>query len=139
MDEEPVNLFTLLFPPSAVPYAKTARILILMSIPGQILFITCADYIHMSQITLGAAFILSYSFVSLLQICLLLYTSHVMIHAMWKWKIDPDNSAIPYLTALGDLLGSALLFVAFAFLTAIGNSYGELQDVVGPVEELEGL
>lgn len=105
-----------------------------MSIPGQILFILCADYIHMGQITLGAAFILSYSAVSLLQISLLLYTAHVIIHAMWKWKIDPDNSAIPYLTALGDLLGSSLLFLAFAFLVGIGQSYGDLQDVVEPEE-----
>lgn len=105
-----------------------------MSMPGQILFIFCADYIHMGQTTLGAAFVLSYSAVSLLQISLLLYTSHVMIHAFWLWKIDPDNSAIPYLTALGDLLGSSLLFLAFAFLQGIGQSYGDLQDVVAPVE-----
>lgn len=116
----------------AIPYARTARILILMSLPGQILFIFVADYIHMGQSTLGVPFVLSYLSVSLLQICLLLYTSHVMIHAMWKWKIDPDNSAIPYLTALGDLLGSSLLFLAFAFLTGIGRSYGELQDTVKP-------
>lgn len=40
---------------------------------------------------------------------------------MWKYKIDPDNSAIPYLTALGDLTGSCLLLLAFMFLNAIGN------------------
>lgn len=42
---------------------------------------------------------------------------------MWKFKIDPDNSAIPYLTALGDLLGSSLLMLAFVFLSAIGQKY----------------
>lgn len=110
-----------------------------MSIPGQVLFILAADYIHVGQITIGAAFILSYSAVSLLQICLLLYTAHVIIHAMWKWKIDPDNSAIPYLTALGDLLGSSLLFGAFYFLQRIGESYGDLQDVVEPADESDPL
>ncbi len=54
---------------------------------------------------------------------LLLYIAHVIIHAMWKFKIDPDNSAIPYLTALGDLLGSSLLLLAFVFLRAIGQKY----------------
>lgn len=107
-----------------VPYAKTARILILMSIPGQVLFIYVADYIHMSESTIGAPFILSYLFVSLIQIMLLLYIAHVIIHAMWKWKIDPDNSAIPYLTALGDLLGSSLLALAFLFIQSIGHPYG---------------
>lgn len=112
-----------------VPYAKTARILILMSIPGQVLFIYVADYIHMSESTIGAPFVLSYLFVSLIQIMLLLYIAHVIIHAMWKWKIDPDNSAIPYLTALGDLLGSSLLALAFLFIQSIGHPYG------GPTED----
>lgn len=52
----------------SVPYAKTARILILMSIPGQILFIFLADYIHMSTSTIGFPFLLSYLSVSLLQV-----------------------------------------------------------------------
>lgn len=55
-----------------------------------------------------------------------------MIHTMWKWKIDPDNSAIPYLTALGDLFGSSLLAIAFLFLKAIGNQYGVNQEAIGP-------
>ncbi|KAL9694996.1 hypothetical protein quinque_014281 [Culex quinquefasciatus] len=116
-----------------VPYAKTARILILMSIPGQVLFIYVADYIHMSESTIGAPFVLSYLLVSLIQIMLLLYIAHVIIHAMWKWKIDPDNSAIPYLTALGDLLGSSLLALAFLFIQSIGHPYG------GPMVDPAGV
>lgn len=114
-----------------VPYAKTARILILMSIPGQVLFIFAADYIHMSESTIGAPFVFSYMLVSLIQVMLLLYIAHVIIHAMWKWKIDPDNSAIPYLTALGDLLGSSLLALAFLFLQSIGHPYGETVEEIG--------
>ncbi|XP_052899699.1 solute carrier family 41 member 1 isoform X1 [Anopheles moucheti] len=108
-----------------VPYARTARILIAMSIPGQVLFIFVADYIHMSSSTIGVPFVLSYLFVSTLQVMLLLYIAHVIIHLMWKWKIDPDNSAIPYLTALGDLFGSSFLMLAFLFLRSIGHPYGE--------------
>ncbi|XP_070508132.1 solute carrier family 41 member 1 isoform X2 [Chironomus tepperi] len=107
------------------PYAKTARILILMSIPGQVLFIFIADYIHMSSSTIGVPFVLSYSTVSLIQIMLLLFIAHVMIHAMWRYKIDPDSSSIPYLTALGDLFGSSLLLLAFMFLRHIGHEYEE--------------
>lgn len=47
-----------------------------------------------------------------------------MIHVMWKYKIDPDNSAIPYLTALGDLFGSSLLAIAFLIMSGIGQPYG---------------
>lgn len=51
-----------------VPYAQTARILILMSIPGQVLFIFVADFIHKSTSTIGAPFVLSYLTVSLIQV-----------------------------------------------------------------------
>uniref|UniRef100_A0A1B0DJA8 SLC41A/MgtE integral membrane domain-containing protein n=1 Tax=Phlebotomus papatasi TaxID=29031 RepID=A0A1B0DJA8_PHLPP len=53
---------------NGVPYAKSARILILMSIPGQVLFIFVADYIHMSSSTIGVPFIFSYLTVSLIQV-----------------------------------------------------------------------
>ena len=49
-----------------VPYAQTARILIIMSIPGQILFIFVADFIHKSTSTIGAPFVFSYLAVSLI-------------------------------------------------------------------------
>lgn len=43
----------------------------------------------------------------------LLFVCQLLIAMLWKRKVDPDNSAIPYLTALGDLLGTALLFFVF--------------------------
>ncbi|TMW40164.1 hypothetical protein DOY81_014756 [Sarcophaga bullata] len=108
----------------AIPYARTARLLICLSIPGNILFIFVADYIHMSQSTITWVFAFSYLLASLIQLMLLLYIAHIIVHAMWKWKIDPDNSSIPYLTALGDLLGSSLLALAFIFLLSINKEYG---------------
>ncbi|XP_034135737.1 solute carrier family 41 member 3 isoform X4 [Drosophila guanche] len=107
-----------------VPYAKTARILIAMSIPGNVLFIFAADYINMHTSTVSWVFMLSYLLASFIQVTLLLYIAHIIVHAMWKWKIDPDNSAIPYLTALGDLLGSSLLAVAWIFTMSVGMQYG---------------
>lgn len=53
-----------------------------------------------------------------------------MIHIMWKYKIDPDNSAIPILTALGDLFGSCLLALAFAFMISMGKPYIADVDVI---------
>jgi len=61
---------------------------------------------------------------------LLLYIAHIIVHAMWKWKIDPDNSAIPYLTALGDLLGSSLLAVAWLFTMSVNMQYGSNLDTL---------
>jgi solute carrier family 41 len=51
---------------------------------------------------------------------------------MWKLKIDPDNSTIPYLTSLGDLIGSVLLAAAFFFLRAIGHEYNaDIKEING--------
>jgi solute carrier family 41 len=47
---------------------------------------------------------------------------------MWKHKIDPDNSAIPYLTSLGDLLGISLLAIAFHFLDLVGDRDADVGD-----------
>jgi solute carrier family 41 len=55
------------------PYSKSARILILMSIPGQVLFIFVADYMHMSRSTIGAPFTLSYLTVSFIQVIKRIY------------------------------------------------------------------
>jgi solute carrier family 41 len=45
---------------------------------------------------------------------------------MWKCSIDPDNSAIPYLTALGDLLGGGLLALAFELLFLLGHTESDV-------------
>ncbi len=48
---------------------------------------------------------------------------------MWKHSIDPDNSAIPYLTALGDLLGGGLLALTFEILFAIYGPEAKVDDL----------
>ncbi|KAG6803272.1 solute carrier family 41 member 3 isoform X1 [Apis mellifera caucasica] len=104
-------------------YAKTARILICMAIFGELIFIFAADYIQWGKSTLHIYFVMSYIVMAVLQVMLLLYVAHIIIHAMWRFKIDPDNSAIPYLTALGDLSGTIFLAAAFWFLEMIHRDY----------------
>lgn len=47
---------------------------------------------------------------------------------MWKHGMDPDSSAIPYLTAAGDLIGTALLGLAFHILNVIGDGDSDVGD-----------
>ncbi|TGZ47869.1 Solute carrier family 41 member 2 [Temnothorax longispinosus] len=105
------------------PYAKTARLLLSMAVPGQLIFVFIADALNPGDCKLHTYFVISYLVVSLIQVMILLYVAHIIIHAMWRFKIDPDNSAIPYLTALGDLSGSLLLAAAFAVIYAINQPY----------------
>ena len=47
---------------------------------------------------------------------------------MWIKHTDPDNSAIPYLTALGDLLGGGLLAITFELLYLVGDRDNDVGD-----------
>jgi len=61
-------------------------------------------------------------------VTLLLFVGNWMVHWMWKMGNDPDNFTIPYLTALGDLLGTALLACAFHILFVIGDRDADVGD-----------
>lgn len=56
------------------------------------------------------------------QVSALLCIADYMVHCLWRRNKDPDSYSIPYLTALGDLLGTALLALAFLILWCIGDS-----------------
>ena len=50
-----------------------------------------------------------------------MYIANWLVHLLWRRGSDPDNSAIPYLTAVGDLLGTVLLALAFLVLSLISQ------------------
>lgn len=62
------------------------------------------------------------------QVFLLLCIADWMVHSMWKSGKDPDSFSIPYLTALGDLLGTAFLALSFHFLFIIGDQDSDVGD-----------
>lgn len=51
---------------------------------------------------------------------ILLYIAEVLVKTLWLHRTDPDDAAIPYLTAMGDLIGTALLALAFIILFVLG-------------------
>ena len=59
--------------------------------------------------------------VCMLQVLVLMYMSQWMVSFIWRLGGDPDNVAIPYLTALGDLLGTLFLVAAFWALHTLGD------------------
>lgn len=105
------------------PYVKVARILILLSIPGQLLFIHVSDFIHQSRITIGVPFVMTYIVCSTTLLIILLLLAHTIVLALWRFKTDPDSASIPYLTAISDLVGSSFLLGGFVFLAYIGHEY----------------
>lgn len=63
-----------------------------------------------------------------MQIVVLLFIARWLVQFLWKHGKDPDNFAIPYLTAIGDILGTALLAAAFHILSATGNGNTDIGD-----------
>lgn len=102
-------------------HARTTRVLMALVIPGHVIFIHLINYMKEGNTSMSTLFVFVYLCAAMLQVAALLYIAYIMIHWMWKRKIDPDNSAIPYLTALGDLLGISLLAIAFQFLYLVGD------------------
>ncbi|GFS39494.1 solute carrier family 41 member 2 [Trichonephila inaurata madagascariensis] len=86
-------------------HSRTCRILIAIAVPGHLIFITCVHFLKSTYTPLTAEFLIFYLIAALLQVALLLYMAHCFVHWLWKWGFDPDDAAIPYLTAFWGLKG----------------------------------
>ncbi|XP_040416151.1 solute carrier family 41 member 2 isoform X2 [Cygnus olor] len=107
---------------------KSAQVLLLLVIPGHLIFLYTIHLMKSGHTSLTPIFIAVYLFAALLQVFTLLWIADWMVHHFWKKGKDPDSFSIPYLTALGDLLGTALLAVGFHFLWLIGDRDGDVGD-----------
>lgn len=62
------------------------------------------------------------------QVIVLLLVADWGVHRIWTWGYDPDNIAIPFLTAMGDLLGTGLLALGFWLMWLIGDKDDDVGD-----------
>ncbi|CAJ0585077.1 unnamed protein product, partial [Mesorhabditis spiculigera] len=95
--------------------SRSARVLLLLVIPGHMFFNWMIAVLHSGadHPPNGPLFTTFYLIAAFAQVMILLWTCQWLVAWMWGRGIDPDNAAIPYLTALGDLLGTVLLFLVF--------------------------
>ncbi|XP_057691983.1 solute carrier family 41 member 2 isoform X2 [Corythoichthys intestinalis] len=106
------------------PNQKSAKVLLLMVIPGQLVFLYLIHLIKGAHTMPSVLFTFAFLSASLIQVFFLLCIADCMVHCLWRRGKDPDSYSIPYLTALGDLLGTALLSLAFLLLWCSGDSGG---------------
>ncbi|XP_075752601.1 solute carrier family 41 member 3 isoform X8 [Rhipicephalus microplus] len=92
---------------------RVARILLLVVIPGQLIFLTATDLLRYGSFNVTPLFGFLYVLVALVQVAILLLLSRSLVYWLWWWRVDPDNAAIPFITAAGDFTGTGLLTVAF--------------------------
>ncbi|XP_035257468.1 solute carrier family 41 member 2 [Anguilla anguilla] len=107
---------------------RSAQVLLLLVIPGHLIFLYTIHLMKSGHTTLTPIFMAVYLAAALLQVLALLSIADWMVHSMWRSGKDPDSFSIPYLTALGDLLGTALLALSFHFLWVIGDQDSDVGD-----------
>ncbi|XP_029953136.1 solute carrier family 41 member 2 [Salarias fasciatus] len=100
---------------------RSAQILLFLVIPGQLIFLHAIHLIKGGHTLPSPLFTVFFLSASLIQVFSLLCIADCMIHCLWRRHKDPDSYSIPYLTALGDLLGTGLLSLAFVSLWCIGD------------------
>jgi len=107
------------------PHQVSAFVLWILTIPGHLVVLLCyyiaAKYFESGHTTQTPLFVVVYMITAIVQVGVLLKLTLKVTHKLWKWGDDPDNSAIPYLTAFGDLIGQVLLFLAFNLLFLLGD------------------
>uniref|UniRef100_A0A8D3DT97 Solute carrier family 41 member n=1 Tax=Scophthalmus maximus TaxID=52904 RepID=A0A8D3DT97_SCOMX len=101
--------------------SKTTRVLVALVVPGHLLFLYTIHLLQGGHTTMTPTFVICYLCAALLQVVILLYVARLLVRWLWRRGLDPDNFSIPYLTALGDLLGTGLLALSFR-LTLVGST-----------------
>uniref|UniRef100_A0A8C2WQC5 Solute carrier family 41 member n=1 Tax=Cyclopterus lumpus TaxID=8103 RepID=A0A8C2WQC5_CYCLU len=101
---------------------RSARVLLLLVIPGQLIFLHVIHLMKGGQTLPSPLLTVTFLSACLIQVFSLLCAADCMVHCLWRRGKDPDSYSIPYLTALGDLLGTVLLALAFVVLWSIGDS-----------------
>ncbi|XP_039988435.1 solute carrier family 41 member 2 isoform X2 [Xiphias gladius] len=100
---------------------RSAQILLLLVIPGQLIFLHTIHLMKGGHTFPSPLLTVAFLSASLIQVFSLLCMADCMVHWLWRRRKDPDSYSIPYLTAIGDLLGTALLSLAFLILCSSEN------------------
>uniref|UniRef100_A0AAF5PVX5 SLC41A/MgtE integral membrane domain-containing protein n=3 Tax=Wuchereria bancrofti TaxID=6293 RepID=A0AAF5PVX5_WUCBA len=95
--------------------SKVAFLLIVTAIPYNFLFVVVVIFTA-KNVNFSWIFVGSYVMAAFVQGLLLFYLCQVTVYGLWWFRMDPDNSSVPVLTSVGDLLGIGLLYTVFLFL-----------------------
>ncbi|KAM4820967.1 solute carrier family 41 member 3 isoform 2-T2 [Thomomys bottae] len=94
--------------------SMSARVLLSLVVPGHLIFFYIICLVEGQSLTNSKTFVVLYLLAGLNQVTVLLYLAEVMVRLAWHQALDPDSHCIPYLTGLGDLLGTGLLALCFS-------------------------
>ncbi|XP_070095443.1 solute carrier family 41 member 3-like [Equus caballus] len=112
--------------------SMSARVLLFLVVPGHLIFFCVIYLVEGHSVPNSKTFVVFYLLAGLIQVKILLYLAEVMVRLTWHHALDPDNHCIPYLTGLGDLLGTGLLALCF-LVSWVLRSEAELVGISEPV------
>ncbi|KAF9169655.1 hypothetical protein BGX20_010025 [Mortierella sp. AD010] len=101
-------------------YRATEKTLFLVHIPIEILFLTVISVLSLGDVQWSASVVIAYTTVALTLVVIALALAKSVTLLFWRWGYDPDNYALPILTSLIDVLGTALLVIGF-WVLGYGN------------------
>ena len=104
-----------------------ARLLLAITVPAHIFYLVIIRF-WQANFIFTAPFVISYLIAVIAQIAILLYLAYISVLWAWKRHINPDNSAIPFTSALADVLGNCLMAAAFTFLNSINDINARVDD-----------
>ncbi|XP_024619146.1 solute carrier family 41 member 3 isoform X1 [Neophocaena asiaeorientalis asiaeorientalis] len=93
--------------------STSARVLLFLVVPGHLIFFSIIYLVEGQSVPNDTTFVGLYLVAGLVQVAILLYLAEAMVRLTWNRALDPDDHCIPYLTGLGDLLGTGLLALCF--------------------------
>ena len=70
--------------------ARTARLLLLMVVPGHLVFLFLISFVHVGSTSITLRFAVVFLVMALLQVAFLLYLSDVLAHFVWKRALGED-------------------------------------------------
>ncbi|XP_074139903.1 solute carrier family 41 member 3 isoform X3 [Sminthopsis crassicaudata] len=91
----------------------SSRVLLFLVIPGHLIFLYIIHLIEGEVIKIHSLFVVFYLVAALSQVLILLYLAEMLVRIVWRQSQDPDSYSIPYLTGMGDLLGTSFLSLCF--------------------------
>ncbi|KAI8347229.1 hypothetical protein B0O80DRAFT_215957 [Mortierella sp. GBAus27b] len=94
-------------------FRATEKTLFLVHIPIEILFISVIGAFKMGDVQWSVSVVVGYAVVALSLVIIALALAKWTTMIFWRWGYDPDNYALPILTSVIDVLGTALLVACF--------------------------
>ncbi|EGD73390.1 solute carrier family 41 [Salpingoeca rosetta] len=109
-------------------HVRAAVVLFAYVVPVSLFFMVFVNAFQLGHTSITLFFVIGYSLAAMAQVLLLLVIVHKLVAFVWSKQVDPDQIAIPLVTALGDVLGTAALVLCFSVLFKLGDGDMDVGD-----------